>query len=296
MNRYTGTSAAQRPLRSAKTRPAKANYSFKTNAEGWIPTAGTFAELFASLLELPSIRLQLEHAYGSLAMQMSNEELGLILSGLQLDPAIEISHDEADPLIDSWARLEVCDQCGSPGFLNCYNFAGLRLLKIQASAGVEPSDWARVLEQVTDPSKLKTVAASDSFPEKTSQQKPLPDDFHPVEMKKWTFLRLIVEYSKRSLPLEFCLPSYGLSLRSAFTVQEIDEGRGLLTCMSPRAGFQLNMSALETFAVGTRDGRETLFLMSSTDSTMLEVAPPSNSVGASFWLDEIQEAIADSNP
>ncbi|WP_309381357.1 hypothetical protein [Cerasicoccus frondis] len=245
-------------------------FNFETMPDGQIPVTGDLGKIFESMGSLPSAFVHAEHQFASMAIPLSGVDIAMAhqdgesLAGLELD-ASSLKFREA------WAKLEVCTCCGSPGNVKFFDPSRTRFLMIGAPHFIDPIIWANTLSKITVP--LDEIDLSEpepttiAFPALSPLAKKLP-------LPIWALIKLIVDFSKMNQAMTCRFSIRGLTLQKSFIAHHIDETKGELTCQSADTGFQLNLKAIQGFALEEGHDCHTLSVLGWDDIVLFEFDLP----------------------
>lgn len=263
---------------------------FQTLRDGRIPLTDDWTLLLAALSEYRHTYVQVEHLYGRMSVKMDRAHYVDSLTGVPANPCLSMSH-EYENWCTAWAKLEVCDCCGSPGNIQVLNGYGARFLQISPEHGTEPKDWARLL------SGLAVQPTAENAPH-ISPVGPgyriLPEEALELPLNRFGFIQFLRNLSQMEESFEFCLSTAEAAIHSSFCLDSVYEEGGYLTGRGEGAGFVVSMKGVRGFAEIQGDSvRPSLLVVGPGESVLFEIRPVLGSQGAKVWAGVLEGVLAD---
>jgi len=264
---------------------------FETMSDGRIPVVNDFEYVVRCLALFPSVYVQAEHVYGRLSMSMPRTELIQNFT-MPLETSALANGSEVKPIQahSIWATLKECSCCGSPGQISFYNCFDERFLQISASPDTELRDWALFLAQVSVTPKTQLDGADEAKFEEYPHPV-VPVEAEEIKLSKFRFIELLNKMAMSEAVFEFSLPTYEFSLKKAFSIYQIYEEEGQLTCRGKEVGFTLSLAAVKEYAVKVEYGVRTLYCLAVEQKVIFEISVPDSFESSEIWnrvLAEVQ--------
>ncbi|MDP0499955.1 MAG: hypothetical protein Q7P63_07615 [Verrucomicrobiota bacterium JB022] len=278
MSRFYGASPVTFPTAPA----SRLRYCFHTTEDGRIPIVTDWPQVLESLAAMPSVCIQIRHAYARMSARVRASEpcLPLDLSPLKW---------KADAGGHAWAKLEVCSCCDSPGRLCVFNTAGQEYLQFCPPASIQAQGWAGVLAPLAllpEDEPAPVEAAGPDHPV-------LSDAAGMVSLHCNGLIQLLLAYADLEEPLALAMRTAEASLIRSLVPDSVEFDDFQLTVRGDDCGFVLGLGGVRAFAIEERQGDEWLLAVGPGATVLAEVGPAEGVRSRIIWQTLLHKALHD---